>query len=58
MVDHLLGSRPWGTTTQARLTLLDAWPDANETFHDRVPADILEDILGYFALLQHHSDKK
>jgi hypothetical protein len=24
----------------------------------RAPANILEDILGYFALLQHHSDKK
>ena len=29
------GSRPWGTTTQVRLTLLDAWPDANETSHGR-----------------------
>jgi hypothetical protein len=24
----------------------------------RASADILEDILGYFALLQHHSDEK
>jgi hypothetical protein len=24
----------------------------------RAPADILEDILGYFVLLEHHSDKK
>jgi hypothetical protein len=30
-----LGSRPWVTTTQARLTLLDAWSDANETSHGR-----------------------
>jgi hypothetical protein len=29
------GPRPRGTTTQARLTLLDAWPDANETSHGR-----------------------
>jgi len=26
---------PGGTTTRARLTLLDAWPDANETSHGR-----------------------
>ena len=26
---------PGGTTTQARLTLLDAWSDANETSHGR-----------------------
>jgi hypothetical protein len=25
-----------GTTTRARLTLLDAWPDANETSHGRL----------------------
>jgi hypothetical protein len=29
--DHALG----GTTTRARLTLLDTWPDANETSHGR-----------------------
>ena len=29
--DHAQG----GTTTRARLTLLDAWPDANETSHGR-----------------------
>ena len=29
--DHAHG----GTTTRARLTLLDAWPDANETSHGR-----------------------
>jgi hypothetical protein len=29
--DHARG----GTTTRARLTLLDAWPDANETSHGR-----------------------
>jgi hypothetical protein len=32
--DHL-GPRPVGTTTRARLTLLDAWSDANETSHGR-----------------------
>jgi hypothetical protein len=26
---------PGGTTTRARFTLLDAWPDANETSHGR-----------------------
>jgi hypothetical protein len=35
ILESHLGSRSWGTTTQARPTLLDAWSDANETSHGR-----------------------
>jgi hypothetical protein len=37
ILEFRLGSRPWGhrTTTQARLTLLDARSDAYETSHGR-----------------------
>jgi hypothetical protein len=33
--DRLAGTMPLGGTTRAQLTLLDAWPDANETSHGR-----------------------